>query len=88
MFSFNSGQLGGFTLNLSSVLHLTKQNSKNKLLLCGLKFSLFFFFFKSESSDCAQRGSDRRERAEVERQTGPKPDLFVGKAVETAADVK
>lgn len=89
MFSFNSGQLGGFTLNLSSILHLTKQNSKNKLLLCGLKFSLsLFFFFKSESSDCAQRGSDRRERADVERQTGPKPDLFVGKAVETAADVK
>lgn len=24
----------------------------------------------------------------MERQTGPKPDLFVGKAVETAADVK
>lgn len=80
MFSFNSGQLRGYALDFSSIMHATKQNSKKKTASSVFKV-LFFFFFKSESSDCVQRGLDRRERADVERQTGHKPDLFAGKAV-------
>lgn len=47
MFSFNSRQLGGFALNFSSVMHLTKQNSKKKTASSWFKVLFFFFFSQS-----------------------------------------
>lgn len=88
MFSFNSGQLGGFVLNLCCIIIQQKQKFKKTNATSLFKVLFFVFVFSFEFSDCAQRGSDRTEREDVERQTGHKPDLFAGKAVETAAAVK
>lgn len=68
-------------MNFGSIMHSTKQNSEKKT--ASSLFKVLFFLIRVQ-----RLCSDRRERADVERQTGPKPDLFAGKAVETAAEVE